>query len=96
MDCAVSYLSRRHRLLEMSITPSNITTNVDVLPETRSDIARRIGELVLEAIDVMPSEESGDTAVVVLDAERDLLPREVGLALLPITLGSAEEGEDVS
>jgi len=80
LDCAITFLSRQKRLFAMDVTPAGIGSNIHVREETRSDITRRIGALILEAIDEMP--DDGRAVLIPLDRERDQLHRNVAIGLL--------------
>jgi hypothetical protein len=67
----------------MSVMPEKFSVDTFYKNETRSDIAKRIGSLVLEAIEDMP-EDKESTVLLPLDDERDSLHCKVALALLPL------------
>ena len=81
-------MSRQNRIFGMSVTPDTISTNIHVNDETRADITRRLGALILEAIDEIP--DDGRVVLIPLDSERDQLHKEVAIGLLSFTPG--EEG----
>lgn len=84
VDCAIAFLHREQRIMRMAASHSVLSTTVGVKHETRSDIARRIGALVIEASEEM-MEMSDKTIVLPLDKETFQLSTDVALAFLLLT-----------
>ena len=80
IDCAISFLTRQHRLMQMFSLTEQFTAQMHEKAETRSDIAKRIGALVLEAVEEIVDESA--TIILPLSAEQNQLHRDVFLAFL--------------
>ena len=91
-DCTITYLSRQRRVLSLAVTPDSMSSNIHVNDETRSDITRRLGALILEAIAEMPGD--GCTVVIPLDKQEFQLHREVAIGLLEWKTYEDESAED--
>lgn len=81
MDCVITFLRRKKQSMELSKLPVIVERSWDWTPETRSDIAKRIGFLVLEAVTDM--DDTGKIVVLPLSEDVELLGREVCVALFP-------------
>lgn len=80
LDCVITFLRRKHQGLVSSKMPHVIERSWDWTPETRSDVAKRIGFLILEAITEM--QDDGPGIMLPLIQDRELLGRDVTLALI--------------
>jgi hypothetical protein len=80
MDCVLTFLRRKKQSMDLAL-PLVLEKSWDWTEETRSDIAKRIGFLILEAV----TEMSDDDRIVMLPLveDRELLGRDVTVALLP-------------
>jgi len=76
-DCAYAFLARQKREMAYSVGFKRFGAPTFMREETRADVARRIGELVLEAIDEMPEDQ---TLILPLQAEQFNLQHGVVLA----------------
>lgn len=81
LDCVITFLSRKKRVMELSKVPIVTERSWDYTEETRSDVAKRIGFSVLEAVGDL--EDDGRMVMLPLEPERDRLNRDVCLVLLP-------------
>jgi len=81
IDCAIAYLSRKKRVMSMSVLADSLSSLIYIEDETRSDVAKKIGFTVLEAIEEIPDDST--TVLLPLDAEENSLSQSVCLALFP-------------
>ena len=56
LDCAISYISRKKRIMEMSVLSESLSSTIHAENETRSDIAKKIGFSILESIEDLNEE----------------------------------------
>ena len=92
MDCAISFLTRTHRMMQLSVAPSNNWKEAMYQrEETRIDIAKRIGFAILEAIEEVTESSEDKVVLLPLDMEENQLHTNVCLAFLPFDMVAAEE-----
>jgi hypothetical protein len=95
LDCAMAFVRRQAQLISFSITPKPFAFLNNIVAETRSDIAKRIGFAVLDAIDDLDETDANNTVLLPLDAEQNRLRQNIALALLPFdTEESASESSE--
>ena len=51
VDCSIAFILRQHRLQGMAVTPPGLPSVAANSYESRGDVALRLGELLLEAIE---------------------------------------------
>lgn len=97
IDCAIAFLNRQRRIMQFSVASGALSGESLAREETRSDIAHRIGALVLEAVDEMSDHEEDGRTVLLPLLENDFsLSKDVALAFLPLTSEMKNAAQELS